>query len=299
MRLTDCYSLTSVTIPNSVTNIGDSAFEDCAGLTSVTIPNSVTSIGDNVFYGCASLTNVTIRNSVTSIGDYAFYGCTSLTSVTIPNSVTSIGSDAFYGCTNLTKVAIGTGVASIGTQAFYDCTSLTSLTIPSSVTNIGGSAFLNCTNLTSVFFKGNAPTISPFQSPFQGDNSATVYYLPGTTGWGSTFRQSSDRVVESAGADQRCAASVCGLTNSGSTSPAAAIWSSWWKPAQISPFPLDAGGNQHAQHFRRHQRHVLFQRSAMDELSRPFLPAPLTVTSPLCGEFTGQFFLAAFFFCQC
>ena len=75
-----------------------------AGLTTYSIPNSVTSIGDYVFYRCSSLTNVTIPESVTSIGNYAFYYCTSLTSVTIPNSVTSIGSSAFYGCSKLAEV---------------------------------------------------------------------------------------------------------------------------------------------------------------------------------------------------
>ena len=67
----------------------------CTGLTSVTIPDSVTSIGDEAFYNCTRLTSVTIPDSVTSIGNYAFYCCTGLTSVTIPNSVTSIGDNAF------------------------------------------------------------------------------------------------------------------------------------------------------------------------------------------------------------
>ena len=76
-----CYSLTSVTIPDSITSIGEDAFADCSSLTSVTIPDSVTSIGDSAFCNCSSLTSVTIPDSVTSIWDSAFDGCSSLTSV--------------------------------------------------------------------------------------------------------------------------------------------------------------------------------------------------------------------------
>jgi hypothetical protein len=214
-----CTNLTSATIPNSVTNIGPCAFFHCASLINVTIGDSVTSIGSVAFGGCANLTNVTIPNSVTNIGGDAFWGCTSLTlmivdtdnpsyisvagvlfnksqtalvaysaglsgSYTIPNSVTSVGNDAFHGCTRLTSVTIPNGVTSIGVGAFANCTSLTNVTIPSSVTSIGGYAFENRTSLTTAYFSGNAPS---------GDNmifsgaSGTVYYLPGTTGWGSTF----------------------------------------------------------------------------------------------------------------
>ncbi len=87
-----------ITIPNSVTSIGDFAFTGCVNLTSITIPNSVTSIGWYAFYGCSSLTSITIPDSVTSIGDEAFKDCSSLTSITIPDSVTFIGNAAFDGC---------------------------------------------------------------------------------------------------------------------------------------------------------------------------------------------------------
>ena len=89
----------------TVTAIGDYAFARCYSLTSVSIPDSVTSIGDGAFYACYSLTSITIPDSVTSIGDWAFSSCTSLTSITIPDSVTFIGDSAFDFCESLTSVA--------------------------------------------------------------------------------------------------------------------------------------------------------------------------------------------------
>lgn len=91
-------------IPNSVTLIGDRAFESCRKLEGIAIPNSVTSIGDFAFLGCESLTSVTIPNSVTTIGDMAFFNCRNMSSVTIGSSVSSIGEDAFSLCDVLTSV---------------------------------------------------------------------------------------------------------------------------------------------------------------------------------------------------
>ena len=183
----NCSSLTSITIPNSVTSIGYQAFYGCSGLTSITIPNSVTSIGDQAFYGCSKLTHIyiddiadwccssicgslmsygsrdnhlylngseitvlTIPDGVTSIGGYAFKGCSSLISVTIPNSVTSIGYEAFKGCSRMTSVTIGNGVTSIGYYGFYGCSGLTYVTIGENVRDIGDGAFYGCQNIETI-----------------------------------------------------------------------------------------------------------------------------------------------------
>ena len=139
-----------MTIPNSVTTIGASAFNYCRGLSSVTIPNSVTTIGDEAFEWCSGLTSVTIPNSVTTIGAFAFCGCSGLNSVTIPNSVTTIGGGAFQNCYGLKSIIIGNSVTTIGDVAFYNCSGLTSVTIPNSVTTIGNEAFYGCSDLNSV-----------------------------------------------------------------------------------------------------------------------------------------------------
>ena len=172
-----CTSLTSITIPDSVTKIGEYAFSGCLSLTSIAIPDSVTKIGEGAFFGCTSLTSVTIGDSVTSIGEYAFYYCSSLTSITIPDSVTSIGYQAFYNCSSLTSITIPNSVTSIGNYAFYGCTSLTSVTIGNGVTSIGYGAFYNCKSLTSVYCKATTPP-SGDSSMFYNNASGRKIYVP-------------------------------------------------------------------------------------------------------------------------
>ena len=150
--------LTSVTIPNGVRSIGDSAFYN-SSLTSVTIPGSVTSIGSHAFSDCGSLTSVSIGSGVTNIGSQAFSDCDSLTSVRIPDSVKHLGTNVFSQCNSLRSVTIGNGVTSIGDYAFYTCSNLTSVTIPDSVKTIGYNAFSYCTKLTSVVIPDGVTSI--------------------------------------------------------------------------------------------------------------------------------------------
>ena len=142
-----CSSLTSLTLPSSVTSIGGHAFEKCSGLTSLTLPSSVTSIGEFAFRYCSGLTSLTIPSGVTTIDYYAFADCRGLTSLTLPSSVTSIGGYAFAWCSGLTSLTLPSSVTSIGGHAFAWCSGLTSLTLPSSVTEIDWSTFERCNNL--------------------------------------------------------------------------------------------------------------------------------------------------------
>jgi len=213
-----CTNLTNVVLGTSLTYIGNEAFYGCASLSSITMPNSVTNIGDWAFAYCTPLHNISLSTNLTCIGVAAFYGCNSLNSITIPDSVTSIRDGSVIGlspcglftyCTNLTNVFIGSGVTNIGDFAFADCTrlsnvtigdsvkrvgsnvfagcsALSSITFPNSVSNIGDHGLAGCTNLTSVYFLGNAPSVNGI-AVFEADSKATIYYVPGTTGWSTNF----------------------------------------------------------------------------------------------------------------
>lgn len=145
----NCESLKSITIPSSVTSIGDYAFSG-SGIKSITIPSSVTEIGEKLFQDCSQLTTVVLPNNITSIGKSMFWGCSSLENITIPDSVTSIGSWAFAYCKSLESITIPGDVTSINAGTFFDCYKLSSVTLPNSVTSIGDEVFVNCYSLRNI-----------------------------------------------------------------------------------------------------------------------------------------------------
>jgi hypothetical protein len=133
----------------------------CAG--SVTIPASVTSIGDSAFYGATLITSVSFQagSAVTSIPAGAFWEAEGLESITIPKTVTSIGVNAFGRAIKLTTVTfeVDSALDSIGAGAFFEALSLESITIPENVTSIADGAFFNCNSLSTVTFDGVAPAV--------------------------------------------------------------------------------------------------------------------------------------------
>ena len=181
-------SLKEIVIPNSITAVGENAFEDCNNLicnikdglkyigneenkylylvdvvdfnlTSATIDSNCRFIGEYVFHSCTNLESVVIGNSVTTIGGDAFSNCYRLESVVMGNSVTTIREDAFYSCESLKEIEIPNSVTTIGDFAFEYCRSLESVVIGNSVTAIGKSAFHNCTALESVIIPNSVTTI--------------------------------------------------------------------------------------------------------------------------------------------
>lgn len=188
-----CTNLTSVgladsnatiKVPNTLTTIGQGAFEASQNITSVTLPNSVTSIGVWAFSGCSNLPTITIPNSVTYIDREAFSDCTSLTSITLSSNITAINNSTFSGCTNLRTISIPNMVTYIDERAFYS-SGLHSIAIPNNVTSMGINTFASCTALTSVTI-GNGLTAIPNRAFYECKALSSINIGSGVTSIGDS-----------------------------------------------------------------------------------------------------------------
>ena len=155
-----CSSLKSISLPETLEEINNSAFEGCSSLSYPdTLPGSLKKIGNSAFKGCTSLTKITIPGSVKTFGKKAFSGCTSLKGVTIQDGVKELNEGIFENCSSLISITIPDGINNIPVKAFNKCTNLSKVKIPDSVTNIGAYAFTECDNLKRLVVPKSVKTL--------------------------------------------------------------------------------------------------------------------------------------------
>ena len=171
-----CDSVTSVTLPASVTYLGNDAFTSCS-LETVSMPG-VTFMGEGCFYYAGSLTSVDIPAGVAFIPEWGFDHCESLQSVTLHNGTTAIGRSAFQWCPNLSSVTLPESLNTLGTYCFNACTALQSVALPNNLTSIGSGAFFNCSNLQSVTFPNSLTNLGNYA--FYGCSSLQSVNIPGS-----------------------------------------------------------------------------------------------------------------------
>lgn len=145
----ECSNLETATLSTNLEVMGSGVFKD-SGITSIVIPNGITNLESDMFSGCTSLTSVTLPQTLHSLGATSFMGCTKLLAITIPNSVNGIQYGTFAGCIELSDVTLGSGVISIDGDAFLNCSSLENVVVPEGIKYINFGAFKNCTGLTQI-----------------------------------------------------------------------------------------------------------------------------------------------------
>lgn len=141
------WELKTITIPSTISGLGNNAFNECFSLTHVTLPNGILTLGLSVFEKCRSLDSLALPNGITSIEAYAFRNCTLLRTVTFPNSVISVGTQAIKGWQNIQ--VLGLPCVDIDAYGYRDTYSLKKVAIPENIT-VGGQAFYECFLLESV-----------------------------------------------------------------------------------------------------------------------------------------------------
>lgn len=175
-----------ITLSGDLTSMG-SSFLGCSTLSSITLPGSLSRLAGSSFNSCRALSSVTLPNTLQSIGPQTFQGCESLSGLVIPEGVESFGTRAFYGCSSLSLIVLPENTTAIGANAFSGCSSLLSITIPSKVTTIGSNAFRNCSSLSSIIV---LPIVPPGTTNngrmFENTNGAPIYVPAGSV---STYKE--------------------------------------------------------------------------------------------------------------
>ncbi len=161
-----CQSLTEIEIPSTVEEIGYQAFYNCYKMDKVTLHEGLKTIGSSAFSYCKQLGTIALPNTLTSIGSSTFSECSGLTSITWPASVITIENGMFHGCVKLADVTLPSTLTEIKPNTFYNCSSLTALTLPEGLTSIGSEAFYGCNALTSIIIPNGVKKIE----------SGTFYY---------------------------------------------------------------------------------------------------------------------------
>ena len=155
-----CRYITSVVIPDTVTDIGKYAFKGCIGLSSVSFPADLRSVGEGAFYGCRSLSGAVFPEGITKIESFAFYDCIHLKKAVFPSTLKSIGDSSFEGCSLLEKAEFGSSLDSIGDTAFKGCSGISEVILPE-ISELGAGAFINCGSLKNVVIGGNITELHP------------------------------------------------------------------------------------------------------------------------------------------
>lgn len=166
--------LTKAILPESLTSLGEQAFDECASLQSVNIPKSLNRLEESTFYGCGSLSSIHFAEGLTYIGYSAFENCSSLGTLELPKTLTRIEGSAFANCDLLKSLAFPVALSQIGGSAFQDCSSLETVVFSKDVSSIGVDAFDRCAKLKAVTFLGDLPSMSNYTAPFSNDPNSSI-----------------------------------------------------------------------------------------------------------------------------
>ena len=165
----------TITIPATISTIGEGAFKGCSNLTTIQLPEAVTTISASLFDDCSALTTLTLPAGITTIGNYAFRNCRQLTELSLPQTVATIGNGIFKGCTSLTDMVFPNN-CELGTDIFQNCTLLETVTLPTNLTTVPVATFDGCFKLQNITLPAKVETIDKYA--FRNCESLTL--LPTT-----------------------------------------------------------------------------------------------------------------------